>query len=93
MRIFYVRPGKEGGYGEGDGSSYDNAWNGFKAIDWHAVSAAEPATVWVCGNPGERSDFMTVHVEWSYLQQHTGRDLEPAAEERTDSRRESPQPV
>ena len=70
MRIFYVRPAKHGGYGEGNGSSYDNAWNGLSAVDWPEVRRHEPATVWVCGNGERPSDFMTVHVELSYLQEH-----------------------
>jgi hypothetical protein len=93
MRIFYVRPTKDGGYGEGNGSSYDNAWNGFRQVDWQTVAEAQPATVWVCGNGEQPSQFMTVQIESSYLQQlHTenGLDLDPA---RTDPRRESPQPV
>jgi hypothetical protein len=69
MRIFYVRPGKDGGYGKGDGSSYDNAWNGFKEVNWDAVQKSDPATVWVCGNGERPSEFMTVQVELSYLQQ------------------------
>ncbi len=71
MRIFYVRPGRDGGYGSGDGSSYENAWNGFKEVDWRAVRASEPATVWVCGNDRRPSEFMTVHVEVSYLAEHS----------------------
>ena len=69
MRIFYVRPAKDGGYGAGDGSSYDNAWNGFKEVDWEKVKKHEPATVWVCGNGERPSHFMTVHVEFSYLEE------------------------
>ena len=71
MRIFYVRPSKPGGYGKGDGSSYDDAWSGLKEVDWRAVRASEPATVWVCGNEARPSDFMTVHVETSYLSEET----------------------
>ena len=67
MRIFYVRPSKPGGYGKGDGSTYDDAWSGLKEVDWPAVRASEPATVWVCGNDQRPSDFTTVHVESSYL--------------------------
>lgn len=67
MRIFYVRPAKDGGYGEGDGTSYENAWNGVQQVDWQAVRRHEPATVWVCGNDERPSEFMTMHVEVSYL--------------------------
>ena len=69
MRMFYVRPAREGGYGTGDGSSYDNAWNGFKEVKWEEVRSQEPATVWVCGNDERPSEFMTVQVELSYLKE------------------------
>jgi hypothetical protein len=49
MRVFYVRPQRAGGYGRGDGTSYENAWNGFDAIDWRPITAAQGATLWVCG--------------------------------------------
>lgn len=91
MKIFYVRPAKDGGYGRGDGSSYDNAWNGWHAVEWDAVKRAEPATVWVCGDAAQPSAFMTVHVELSYLEQGDN-DLGPG-QARTHPRRESPQPV
>ena len=51
MSVFYVRPQREGGYGSGDGTSYENAWNGFDAIDWTVVTA-ERATLVVCGLRG-----------------------------------------
>lgn len=67
MRIFYVRPKCETGYGGGDGNSYENAWNGMEEVDWDALSRAEPATLWVCGDPQGQAGFMTVFVEKSYL--------------------------
>ncbi|MBV8033376.1 MAG: hypothetical protein JO035_17830 [Betaproteobacteria bacterium] len=70
MRIFYVRPARDGGYGRGDGTSYEHAWNGFTAVDWQKVRSEEPATVWVCGNGERPTDFMTVQVELSYLQEN-----------------------
>jgi hypothetical protein len=86
MKIFYVRPPREGAYGRGDGTSYENAWNGVARVDWDAVAAAEPATVWVCGNPDKRSaGFVTVQVERAYLEES---DLE-SAETRPHPRRES----
>jgi len=91
MKLFYVRPARDGGYGAGDGSSYENAWNGWHGVDWAAVRRAEPATVWVCGDAAEPSAFMTVHVELSYLEQG-GDDLEPR-QAGPIPRRESPQPV
>ena len=37
----------------GDGASYENAWNGFDAVDWGALSKNDPpATLWVCGALG-----------------------------------------
>ena len=91
MRTFYVRPERACGYGAGDGSSYENAWNGMGGVDWQAMSEAEPATLWVCGAGDAPSGFLTVFVEMSYLK-NGGSALEPAAPS-TDPRRESPQPV
>ena len=82
MRTFYVRPACDAGYGRGDGTSYDSAWNGFESVDWQAL-AGEPATLWACGGCGDPGGFVILCVEWSYLKNH---DL-PA---RTDPRRESP---
>jgi hypothetical protein len=67
MRTLYVRPQCDTGYGKGDGSSYDNAWNGLQAVDWKALSAGEPAQLWVCGDPSGQPGFVTVFVEQSYL--------------------------
>jgi hypothetical protein len=82
MRTFYVRPESDTGYGRGDGTSYENAWNGFKAVNWDAL-AGEPATLWVCGGPAGPAGFVTLHVEWSYLK---GDDVQA----RPHTRRESP---
>ena len=84
MRKFYVRPECDTGYGKGDGTSYANAWNGFKAVDWNALRA-EPATLWVCGESTSSgpTGFVTLHIEWSYLKENE-------REARTDPRRESP---
>ena len=87
MRTFYVRPQCDTGYGKGDGTSYDNAWNGVAAVEWSAMSSAgEPTQLWVCGDPSGQPGFITVFVERSYLA-----TAEAAAS--PDSRRESPQPV
>ena len=85
MRTFYVRPDCDAGYGAGDGTSYENAWNGFKSVDW-AVLGGQPATLWVCGDPAGPQGFVTLHVEWSYLKAN-------ARQARSHSRRESPVPV
>jgi hypothetical protein len=84
MRKFYVRPECDTGYGKGDGTSYANAWNGFKAVDWN-ILRAEPATLWVCGESvaDAPTGFVTLHIEWSYLKANE-------REARPDPRRESP---
>jgi len=82
MRTFYVRPERDEGYGAGDGTTYENAWNGFRAVDWSAL-AGTPATLWVCGEPGGPGGFVTLHVEWSYLNKN---DVE--VEARPNTRRE-----
>jgi hypothetical protein len=98
-RIFYVRPDTFEGYGKGDGSSYENAWNGFKSVNWQTL-AGQPATLWVCGEPGGPGGFVTLHVEWSYLQASNAmhrpeesvvpESVSPEAKARINSRRESP---
>ena len=60
MRRFYVRPERETRYGAGDGTSYEDAWNGPNAVDWQALAQAAPAMVLVCG---ERLIVLEVH--WS----------------------------
>ena len=60
MRRFYVRPERALRYGAGDGTSYENAWNGLSAVDWKVLAAAAPAMVFVCG---ERLIVLEVH--WS----------------------------
>jgi hypothetical protein len=68
MQSYYVRPQCDAGYGRGDGTSYDDAWNGFAAVDWSRLSgsAAQP-TLWVCGGPDGAKGFLTLNVEWSFL--------------------------
>jgi hypothetical protein len=91
MNIFYVRPERAGGYGKGDGASYEDAWNGFAAVDWQAMSAAEAATLWVCGPPGGTEGFLTVQLEWGYLKHSKEAGFEPAT--RSHPRRELTEPV
>jgi len=86
IRTFYVRPECVAGYGRGDGSSYQNAWNGFESVDWQAL-AGQPATLWVCGAPGGPGGFVTLHVEWSYLDNPNKLNEIPT---RPHTRRESP---
>lgn len=92
IRTFYVRPDSIRGYGKGDGSSYENAWNGFKSVDWQAL-AGQPATLWVCGEPGGPGGFVTLHVEWSYLNNNATTVDEIEIPARPHTRRESPVPV
>lgn len=92
IRTFYVRPQTAEGYGKGDGSSYENAWNGFPSVNWQTL-AGQPATLWVCGEPGGPGGFVTLHVEWSYLQggnELQRPEIQVASEnkKRTDTRRE-----
>ena len=91
MRKFFVRPQRDAGYGSGDGTSYENAWNGLAAVDWSAMAAGEPSQLWVCGDPQGQPGFMTVFVERSYIEAAAAADA--AAAPRPDPRRESPQPV
>jgi hypothetical protein len=64
VKTFYVRPQREGGYGRGDGSSYENAWNGFEALDWEAMAAGGPAYLCICGTRREGGRFLTVRLDW-----------------------------
>ena len=87
MRSFYVRPECVEGYGAGDGTSFEHAWNGFGSVDWSALAAADPATLWVCGNPeAQPGQFVTCYVELAYLKQTNANALRAAA--RPDPRRE-----
>jgi hypothetical protein len=92
MRKFYVRPASDTGYGQGDGTSYENAWNGLESVNWEAL-AGEPATLWVCGDPAGPGGFVTLHVEWSYLNSRPEAALAAEPKARTHPRRESPIPV
>ena len=58
MRTFYVRPESDAGYGAGDGTSYENAWNGLASVDWDALAACACARILVCG---ERVVALEVH--------------------------------
>ena len=63
LRVFYVRPARATGYGAGDGGSYDDAWNGFEAVDWSALSRSAPAALLkVCVPQG----FVPILVNWSF---------------------------
>jgi hypothetical protein len=67
MATYYVRPRSEAGYGTGDGRSYANAWNGVESMDWHAIAASNPATVWICGaQVRPTTGVLSVFVEWEY---------------------------
>ena len=67
MATFYVRPRTQEGYGSGDGRSYANAWNGIESMDWNAIAASNPATLWVCGAQARpTTGVLSVFVEWEY---------------------------
>ena len=83
MALFYVRPRCDAGYGSGDGGSFDNAFNGFEAIDWTRLQALKPSWLTICGAGDSRHDLVTVQVEW----------MDASAEKSPLSRRESSQPV
>ena len=81
MKTYYVRPQREGGYGAGDGATYESAWNGLDQVYSPALASGDPAQLWLCGGPGGPGGFMTVFVEWSYFEQSAPRPLprrEPA---------------
>ncbi|HUQ26645.1 MAG TPA: hypothetical protein VM140_13330 [Burkholderiales bacterium] len=89
MRTFHVRPESDAGYGRGDGSSYADAWNGLKGVDWAALRGA-PAVLRVCGSPENPAVVVIVQVEWGSLQpkNSTENDVDSEIEKRTDPRRE-----
>jgi parallel beta-helix repeat protein len=53
--VFYIRP-LGGSYGSEDGSSYDNAWDGFNNIAWGSGVGAVGAgdTLYVCGTHNQK---------------------------------------
>jgi hypothetical protein len=62
---FFVRP-SGGSYGDEDGTSYANAWDGFTNIDWDAVSGG---TLYVCGTHTETltlgADNVTIRGDYA----------------------------
>jgi parallel beta helix pectate lyase-like protein len=55
VAIFYVRPDQSGNYGNGDGSSYANAWNGLESVKWDRLNVpGVSSTLWVCGTHQRR---------------------------------------
>ena len=64
MYIFYVRPERESRYGTGDGTSYENAWNGLAAVDWEVLAQFAPATVLICGEATGRDRVIPLRVDW-----------------------------
>jgi hypothetical protein len=65
MRIFYVRPERASRYGAGDGTSYENAWNGFASIDWAVLAAFAPVMVAICGDAAGRDRLIALEVDWN----------------------------
>ena len=64
MRTFYVRPERDSGYGAGDGTTYEHAWNGLAAVDWEVLAQFAPATVLICGEAAGRDRVIALRVDW-----------------------------
>jgi hypothetical protein len=66
--VRFVRPKRASKYGFGDGSSYDNAWNGLSAMgaaQWAELDVPDKSsTLWVCGTHFERIDFAAYAKEF-----------------------------
>ncbi|NWH03711.1 right-handed parallel beta-helix repeat-containing protein [Desulfobacter latus] len=54
--VFWVRP-KGGDYGKEDGSSYENAWDGFEHIVWGEKGLRSGATLYICGTHNYKSGY------------------------------------
>jgi len=54
---WYVRP-SGGSYGSEDGTSYENAWDGFINIDWSKIQPGD--TLWLDGN-STYNEFLWIH--------------------------------
>jgi hypothetical protein len=59
MRTFYVRPQCDAGYGSGNGKELRERLERAAGGRLGAMSA-EPAQLWVCGDPRGQPGFMTV---------------------------------
>ncbi|MDO8467398.1 MAG: hypothetical protein Q7S56_00405, partial [Nanoarchaeota archaeon] len=58
-KIWYVRPlASNGLYGNGDGSSYDNAWNGLKNVLWGDNGVKAGDSLYVCGTNVYKTNSM-----------------------------------
>lgn len=55
--IYYVRPVKSGGYGNGNGKTYETAFNGFSAIKWGNGGIGAGDELYVCGTHCYGTDF------------------------------------
>jgi hypothetical protein len=70
VEVFFVRPaGVE--YGTGDGSSYENAWSGFKGIKWGSGTEAGKVdagdTLYICGTHSESLSVSASGIENAFL--------------------------
>ena len=59
VNTWYVRP-SGGSYGTEDGTSYNNAWNGFSNITWGAGGVQPGDTLYVCG---EHNEILTPGID------------------------------
>jgi parallel beta-helix repeat protein len=80
---WYVRPAG-GNYGLEDGTSYENAWNGFGNIVWGAGGVSVSDTLYVCGahsqkleigNSGEEGNPISIRGDYPDAGIMDGRDI------------------
>ena len=89
IRTFYVRPESSAAMARATAratrtpGTASSRWTGRR-------SPAQPATLWVCGEPGGPGGFVTLHVEWSYLNNNATTVDEIEIPARPHPRREPP---
>jgi len=66
MTDWYVRPAG-GSYGNEDGTSYEDAWNGFSNITWGTGGVEAGDTLWVCGTHNETLTVKASGTSGNYI--------------------------
>jgi len=66
MTDWYVRPAG-GSYGNEDGTSYEDAWDGFSNIVWGTGGVEAGDTLWVCGTHNETLTVKASGTSGSYI--------------------------
>ena len=80
MATFYIRPKSQDRYGARDGTTYLTAWNGVEEVDWRALCAGNPATLWICRDKvSPTAGVLTVCIEWEYSPQRRKNKFASAA--------------